>query len=109
MIRLIPNPTFERQVRLTVPDLAEPVEIGMTFRHMQQAAAAKWFAAALDRPSSEAIGDIVCGWSGVLGEDGKEIVFSAEALAQLLANYAPAASEIVRAWQLGLTESRVKN
>lgn len=109
MIRLVPDPTFETLVSLTVPGQPEPVEVPMTFRHMTVKQAAEWFAASKDKPSGEALSDIVRDWRGVMGEDGKEIVYSDKVLAALLANYQPAAREIVRAWQIALTESRVKN
>lgn len=109
MIRLVPNPTFETLVRLTVPGQPEPVEVPMTFRHMTAKQAAEWFSASKDKPSAEALSDIVRDWRGVMGEDGQAVAFSTDALAALLENYLPAASEILRAWQLGLTESRVKN
>lgn len=109
MIRLVPDPTFETLVRLTVPGQPEPVEVPMTFRHMAVKQVSDWFAAAQERPTAEVVAEIVCGWRGVMDEDGKPVDFSPAALAQLLANYVPAASEIVRAWMLGLTESRVKN
>lgn len=109
MIRLIPDPTFDELVRLTVPGLPEPVDVPMTFRHMTARQASDWFSASKDKPSAEALADIVRGWRGVMGEDGRDIAYSAEALAALLENYQPAASEIMRAWQIGLTESRVKN
>ncbi|PIQ26130.1 hypothetical protein COW64_12355 [bacterium (Candidatus Blackallbacteria) CG18_big_fil_WC_8_21_14_2_50_49_26] len=109
MIRLVPDPTFETVVRMTVPGQCEPAEVPMTFRHMTAKQAADWFAASKEKPSAEALADIVCGWCGVMGEDGAELPFTPESLAALVKNYQPAAREIVRAWQLGLTESRVKN
>lgn len=109
MIRLVPDPTFECLVRLTVPGQPEPVEVPMTFRHMTAPQAGAWFAGAQDRPTAEAVTEIVCGWRAVMDADGREVGFSPAALAQLLANYVPAAREIVQAWMLGLTESRVKN
>ena len=109
MIKLVPDPTFEALVRLTVPGQPDPVEVPMTFRHMSTKQAAAWWEARADKPVSEGIGAIVSGWRGVMGEDGCDVPYSPDALAQLLDNYRPAATEIVRAWQIGLTESRVKN
>lgn len=109
MIKLTPNPTFESPVRLTVPDQAEPVEISMTFRHMTAEQVAQWFKDCAEKPLGQAIGEFIAGWSGVMGEDGKLVDYSTEALQTLLKNYQPSGNEIIRAWQLGLTESRVKN
>jgi hypothetical protein len=109
MIKLIPNPTFEQTVKLTVPDLLEPVEVFMTFKYMTAAACAEWFKSSNDKPVAEAIAEIITGWSCVMNEEGKAAEYSKETLQQLLMAYQPAALEIVRAWQQGLTESRVKN
>lgn len=109
MIRLVPDPTFEHMVRLTVPGHPEPVKVPMIFRHMTVVRADAWIKASLQRPSAEAVAEIVAGWSGVMGPDGDYVDFSPEALARLLGNYSPAAREIIQAWMQGLTESRVKN
>lgn len=109
MIRLVPEPTFETSVHLTVPGQPETVEVPMTFRHMTAKQSAEWFEKNKDKQSAKALADIVVSWRGVMGEDGKEVVYSDKALSALLTNYQPAAREIMRAWQLGLTESRVKN
>lgn len=109
MIKLIPDPTFEHMVRLTVPGQPEPVEVPMTFRHMTVKQVAAWFGEQACRPVADAIGDIVVDWRGVMGEDGKLLEFSKHLLATMLENYPASTLEIVRAWQLGLTESRVKN
>ena len=109
MIKLVPNPKFDCPVKLTVPDQSDPVEITMSFRHMTAAKSAEWFEAGKDKQLDEAVGEIVCGWTGVVAEDGSEVAYSQENLRQLLVAYQPAALEIIRAWQIGLTESRVKN
>lgn len=109
MIKLIPDPTFEHLVRLTVPGQPDPVEVPMTFRHMTVVKMAEWLKAQADRPVADALGEIITSWRGVMGEDGQVVAFSVSALASLLENYPAAALEIVRAWQVGLTESRVKN
>jgi hypothetical protein len=109
MIKLVPNPTFEQTVKLTVPDLIEPVEVVMQFNYMTAAQSAEWFKASSDKAIDIALAEIVIGWHGVMDDQGKEAPFTKEALQQLLLAYQPASLEIVRAWQQGLTESRVKN
>lgn len=109
MIKLVPDPTFETLVRLTVPGHPDPVEVPMTFRHMTAKQSAQWFESCKDKPVAEALAGIVADWRGVMGEDGTEVGYTPEHLAALLENYQPAALEITRAWQLGLEESRVKN
>jgi len=109
MIKLVPNPTFETPVKLTVPDMIEPVEVLMNFKYMTAAQSAEWFKVGSEKAIDIALAEIVTGWTGVMDEQGKEAAFSKEALQQLLIAYQPAALEIIRAWQSGLTESRVKN
>lgn len=109
MIKLVANPTFEHTVKLTVPDLIEPVEVLMKFKYMTAAQSAEWFKDVGDKPIGSALAEIITGWTGVMDEQGKEAPYSNETLQQLLTAYQPAALEIVRAWQQGLTESRVKN
>jgi len=109
MIKLIPDPTFECPVRMTVPGKPDPVEVPMTFRHMTAEQESAWFAESKDYPVAEAMAGILRDWRGVMGEDGSTLPYTPENLVVLLKNYRPSAQEIVRAWQLGLTESRVKN
>lgn len=109
MIKLVPDPTFEHLVKLTVPGQPGTVDLQMTFRHMSTARMAEWFVENENRPSAVALAEIIEGWSGVMGEDGQYAPYSPQALETLLKNYHPATSEIVRAWQIGLTESRAKN
>lgn len=109
MIKLVADPTFEHLVRLTIPGEAKPAEVLMKFKHMTAAQRQAWYESKTQDTVSKAVAEILLGWRGVLGEDGKEVEFSSEALEQLLQNYGAAADEIVRGWLLGLTESRVKN
>lgn len=109
MIRLNPDPTFDALVKLTVPGQPEPVEVAMVFRHMASDKLPQWFESNRDKKTADALDEIVVGWSGVMGDDGKLVPYSKDALVLLLNNYQPATLEILRAWQLGLSESRVKN
>jgi len=109
MIKLNPAPTFEADIRLTVPGAAEPVEVKMTLRHMALDKIDAWYAKNKDRKPVDALDEIIAGWSGVIGDDGQEVPYSREALATLTNNYAAATSEIILGWQRALTESRVKN
>ena len=109
MIRLNPDPTFDVLVKLTVPGQLAPVEVPMVFRHMASDKLSGWFESNRDKKPADALDEIVAGWSGVMGDDGTMVAYSKNALALLLKNYQPATAEILRAWQLGLSESRVKN
>lgn len=109
MIKLNPDPTFEALVKLTVPGQPEPVEVPMVFRHMPFDELVGWFKSNEQRPLVDALDEIIVGWSAVMGDDGTNVDYSKAALGTLLKNYQPATVEILRAWQLGMSESRVKN
>lgn len=109
MIKLKPDPEFDALVKLSVPGIAEPVELSMRFRYMNAADMIAWFKANERIESAEALDQIIVGWTGVMGEDGQSVPYSKEALATLLRNYVSATGEIVRAWRMELQESRLKN
>lgn len=123
MIKLNPNPTFSAFVKLTEPGNPVPVEISITFRHKTQEGVAEWFKANEQRKTGEALHEVIANWgepvrneSGglddgkpVVGEDGMPVLYSQAALATLLKNYGAATVEILRAWQIELAASRVKN
>lgn len=109
MIKLTPNPTFKAPVLLTVPGLAEPVQLEMTFRHMPADQANEWIRNNQEKHSSAALAEIIVGWDGVLDENEQPVPFSAEALDTLLRNYRPATLEIVTAWLKEMGASRLKN
>ncbi len=109
MIRLNPDPTFDALVKLTVPGQPEPVGVPMTFRHMAGDKLPEWFASSREKNKADALDEIIAGWSGVTGDDGTAVPYSKDALATLLNNYQPATAEILRAWQLELSSSLVKN
>lgn len=111
MIKLNPAPTFEQDVLLTVPGQAAPVTVPMTFKYMTAEQVLAWWKDKAGTPPAQAIPEIVVGWGpqAVAADDGTHVPYSPEALATLIKNYQPATGEILRAWQLGLTESRIKN
>jgi len=111
MIKLTPDPTFECEVRLTVPGRAEPAVVPMTLAYMPAEQRAAWFTEVADTPARQAIVGIVKGWKAeaVQGADGQPTPFSDAALAQLISNYDAAAGEILAAWSKALAESRAKN
>jgi hypothetical protein len=108
---------------LTEPGNPVPAEISVTFRHKTQEGVAEWFKQNEQRSYSEALDEIIVSWGDpvlndeggndagkpVIGDDGQPVPYSKAALAQLLKNYAAATAEIIRAWQIALSESRVKN
>lgn len=57
---------------------------------------------------TDAAREIVCGWSGVVDDDGKTIPFSEATLDQLL-DIPTVAGQIVKAWFGSLEEAKKKN
>ena len=109
MIKLIPDPTFEALVKLTVPGLADPVIVPMTFRHMSIEDADKWFKLYEKKISFEGLSKIIVSWKGVMDEEGKDVPYSKKVLEIFLQNSRAAPTEIVIAWIRELNESRIKN
>ena len=109
MIKLIPDPTFDALVKLTVPGHPDPVEVPMTFRHMASDKVADWFKTNKGREAAAALCEVIEDWRGVMGEEGCIVPFSKDALSTLLKNYPAAAKEIFDAWIRELNESRIKN
>lgn len=109
MFKLNPNPTFVAAVPLSVPGMAEPLEVSFTFRHQNKAALSKWMTDAKGKSGSENLHKIIADWVGVFGEDGLQVPYSLTALTDLLENYSAAEGEIFRAYMQELTEAKRKN
>jgi len=105
MFVLQPKPTFTSEVIIPTP--AGDGKINFEFKHMGRKALKAFFDSLGEgenaRPDSEALLDMVGGWSGV---DEK---FSPEALESLLDNYPSAAKAIFEAYNKGLFEGKRKN
>ncbi len=108
MIRLIPNPTFKARVKFTQPG-AEDALVEFEFRHKTPAGFQAWWAAAAEKPVSDALAEIIIGWSGVIDEAGNDMPFTADALAMFLAGHGPRGRELMAAYFRELLESRQKN
>lgn len=107
--KLIPNPTFKATVNLTVPGQENPGQIEFEFRHMTSDGLKAWFEDGREKTSAEALSEVIVGWNGVLNTDDNPLPFSAERLAELLANYPASGMEALSAYVNRLTESRAKN
>jgi len=103
MLKLNPNPTFEAEVRITVPGEAEPQTVTLTFAYKAKSELAEYLKGMVGKTDAQALQGVVVGWSGVDTE------FSAEALATLLDNYHAAPGEIIEGYIKALAESRAKN
>lgn len=111
MIKLNPEPTFWHDVRLTVPGQAEPALVPMELAYMTAEQSAAFYKEHETKLASEVLHKVVRNWGAqaVRADDGTFVPFSYDALTALMKNYQPAASEIWRDWQAGLSQSRVKN
>lgn len=109
MFKLKPNPTFRADVRISVPGEETPATIRMEFRHRTMDAIKAWFDGNENRPVAEALDDLIVSWDSVTDDQGAPVCYSKQGLAELLANYPAASSEIVSGYLRELTASRVKN
>jgi hypothetical protein len=109
MFKLTPNPTFKASVPLSVPGMAQPMDVVIEFRHKGATAIQKWMASAPDRQDVELLDEVIAGWSGVMDEGGAPVPYSLGNLAILLENYPAAKWELLAAYKAELTEAKRKN
>lgn len=120
MFRIVPNPTFTTGVPLSVPGSDKPVEIKITYRHKSRAELADYqrravdLAMQADAPDAQEqfaayVAEVVEGWIGVGGADGKPLPYTTANLAQLLQAYPAAGAEIVRRYTQQLSHARAGN
>ena len=115
MLKLNPNPTFDAEVRITVPGQAETESITLTFKYIPKKELQDFFKShqavfdkkgKLIKPASSddaMLSEIIVGWGGV------EVEYTRENLKVLLNNYHAAASDIIAGYVKALAESRAKN
>jgi hypothetical protein len=116
MLKLNPKPTFDADIKLTVPGQDDAGTIKLTFKYMPKKALFDFFKkhqAEYDEKTGELIkdastddvmiGEIVTGWKGL------DVEFNQENLSIFLDNYPAAAGEIIVAYNRLVLESRVKN
>jgi hypothetical protein len=109
MFRIEPNPTFDAEVRITVPGSAEPALLAVTFRHRGRRELKAWIDRAKDAASDTAyLGEVIASWRGVEDADGRALPYSAEALARLLDAYPASGGELFDAYLDALTRAREK-
>ena len=103
MLTLDPNPTFDAQVKLTVPGASAPATVGITFKYQAKSQLDSWLADIVSKPDAEALADVVIGWSEIAAP------FTPENLGKLLDKYPASGRELLDAYFRNLVESRVKN
>lgn len=110
--RLVPAPTFEAQVSLSVPGAAVPAVLRMVFRHKGRRDLTTWMSAAIQGgggTDAEWLNQVVVGWSGVADPAGADVPYTLEALAALLDAYPAAGRQIYESYLEALTGERRKN
>ena len=103
MLKLNPNPTFDAEVRITVPGQVEPESVTLTFAYKSRSELSEYLKGMSGQTDLEALQGVVVGWSGIDAE------FSKDALASLIDNYHAAAGDIIAGYVKALAESRAKN
>lgn len=110
MFKIVPNPTFTAEVRISVPGSSEGAPLTLTFRHRGRQELKAWIDRAKDAANDAAyLGEIIESWRGVEDAEGRPLPYSAEALARLLDAYPPAGAEVFDAYLEALTKGREKN
>lgn len=111
MFSIIPNPTFDTDVRITRPGEAEPGTITFTFKHLGNRECKGWVARAADDHTNDAswLAEVITGWAGPANAAGTAVAYSVEALNQVLNAFPAAGSEIYLAYLRARLESRAKN
>lgn len=107
--RIVPSPTFRVKVPLTVPGAEARGVIEIEFRHKGRTEFAEWWQSVDGRKDAEIIGDVIAGWSDVIGQAGEQEAYTPEALALLLDRFPAAAIELRDAYTRALFEAREKN
>ena len=103
MLKLQPNPTFKTKVSISVAGEARNQDIEVEFKYLSKSKIKSCFEEIAGKTDSDALFDIVVGWSGV------EVAYSKDALAELIDNYPSAAADMFEAFRRELLEAKRKN
>ncbi len=112
MFKIVPNPTFVAEARITVPG-ADAGLLKIEWRHQCRAALKAWMESTSAKGDGDALHAVIASWSEVVDVLGDPVNYIRSALADLLADlldaYPTAASELFQAYIDALTESRLGN
>lgn len=103
MLKLNPKPTFDADVKITVPGQTEAGTIKLTFKYMPKKAWADFLESHKSDLDDVVIPELIVGWKGM------DVDYTTENLGIFLDNYPASASEIIHAYIKLVLESRVKN
>src|SRR6185369_6160709 len=93
MFKIVPNPTFESTVKITVPGQA-PVSLTLTFRYKGRTEILDWVECAKTIRGTTVLVEVIEGWKEVVGPDDAPLTYSEESLARLLNDFPDAGLEI---------------
>lgn len=109
-LRIIPNPTFQARIPLTVAGQDEPALLEFELRHKSPEALKEWFATCGERDTATALAEVVVRWTGgVEDERGEPVPFSPANFRLFLGAHGSRAEDMLRGYIRELTESRQKN
>lgn len=103
MLKLCPNPTFEAEVKITVPGQVAPEAVVITFKHLGKKDMADFMSRIEGKTDAEVLSEIVLGWREI------DQPFTPANLQLLIDNFPASAGEIMRVFYREHLESRAKN
>lgn len=110
MFKIVAQPQFTTEVRLSRPDSDTPVVVDITWRHKGTRELAAWLeSATAQEDDASYLDQVIVSWGRFVTEDDKPLAYSREALAVLLATFPSAGKELVQAYYRRLTDARAKN
>ena len=114
-LKLITPAHVAGTVEITVPGSEQLGSLKIRYAYQAAKAHDAWRDAAIADASSgkrtmtQILAPVVVGWDGLEDDAGAPVVYSVEALDDLLDRYPASAGELFRGYTRVLTESRVKN
>jgi len=103
MLKLCPNPTFEAEVKITVPGQSAPEPVTIVFKYMPKAEMVAFTDRIQGKADAEVLAEVVLGWSEI------DQPFTPANLQLLIDNFPAAGGEIMRVFFSEHLESRAKN
>ena len=103
MLKLCPSPTFEAQVKITVPGQSAPEPVTIVFKYMPKAEMKDFMERIQGKPDADVLAEVVLGWSEI------DQPFTPANLQLLIDNFPASGGEIMRVFFSEHLESRAKN
>lgn len=105
-----PAPTFDGQMRITMPGQEATGLIRVTWRHKTTEEVNDWITRTAQGASDlDSLSEVIETWHEVVDPEGKPVPYTRFALKQLLSDYPASGQDIFRSYLKDLTASRIKN